>query len=115
MNDEAVAELQKAAQLSGGSPTVMANLARAYVASGKRGEAIKLLTGLKKRSNSIYSHGSEIAVIYAALGDREQALNWLEKVYEERFNPGALLRPGVDHLPSDPRFHGLVRQSGLPH
>jgi TolB-like protein/DNA-binding winged helix-turn-helix (wHTH) protein/Flp pilus assembly protein TadD len=114
MNDEAVAELQKAAELSGGSPTVLANLARAYAASGKRGEAIKLLNELKKRSNSIYSHGSEIAVIYAALGDTDQAMSWLEKGYEERFNPGVLLRPGFDPLRSDPRFEDLVRRIGLP-
>src|SRR5207237_10168351 len=68
MNDEAVAELQEAAQLSGESPTVMANLGRAYAASGKRSEAIKLLSALKTLSNSIYSHGSEIAVFYAAFG-----------------------------------------------
>jgi hypothetical protein len=110
---EAVAELQKAAQLSGGSPTVMANLARAYVASGKRGEAIKLLSGLKKRSNASYSHGSEIAVIYAALGDTDQVMNSLEKGFEERFNPGVLLRPGFDPLRSDPRFQELVRHVGL--
>ena len=115
MNDEAVAELQKAAELSGGSPTVLANLARAYSASGKRGEAIKLLNELKKRSNSIYSHGSEIAVIYAALGDTDQAMSWLEKGYEERFNPGVLLRPGFDPLRSDPRFEDLVHRIGLPH
>jgi TolB-like protein/DNA-binding winged helix-turn-helix (wHTH) protein/Tfp pilus assembly protein PilF len=114
MNDEAVAELQKAVQLSGGSPTVIANLARAYAASGKRTEAIKLLNDLKKRSNSIYSHGSEIAVIYASLGDSDQAISWLEKSYEERFNPGVLLRPGFDPLRSDPRFQDLVRRIGLP-
>jgi len=114
MNDEAVAELQKAVQLSGGSPTVMANLARAYAASGKRSGAIKLLSDLKKRSNSIYSHGSEIAVIYASLGDSDQAMSWLEKSYEERFNPGVLLRPGFDPLRSDPRFQDLVRRIGLP-
>jgi tetratricopeptide (TPR) repeat protein len=114
LNEEAVAELQKALQLSGGSPTVMANLARAYVASGKRNEALEILTDLKKRSNSKYSHGSEIAVIYAALGDTEQAMNWLEKGYQERFNPGVLLRPGFDPLRSDPRFQALVRRIGLP-
>jgi tetratricopeptide (TPR) repeat protein len=115
MNDEAIAELQKAAQLSGGSSTVLANLARAYAASGKRSEAIKLLDDLKKRSNPIYSHGSEIAVVYAALGETDQAMNWLEKGYEERFNPGVLLRPGFDPLRSDPRFEDLVRRIGLPH
>ena len=73
-----------------------------------------LLSDLKKRSNSTYSHGSEIAVIYAALGDRDQAMNWLEKGYEERFNPGVLLRPGFDPLRSDARFQDLVRRIGLP-
>jgi TolB-like protein/DNA-binding winged helix-turn-helix (wHTH) protein/Flp pilus assembly protein TadD len=114
MLDDAVAELEKATQLSGGSPTIIANLARAYAASGKRSETIKLLSDLKKRSNSIYSHGSEIAVIYAALGDTDQAMNWLEKGYQERFNPGVLLRPGFDSLRSDPRFQDLERRIGLP-
>jgi TolB-like protein/DNA-binding winged helix-turn-helix (wHTH) protein/Flp pilus assembly protein TadD len=115
MNDDAVVELQKAVQLSGGSPTCTANLARAYVATGKKSEAEKLLGNLKKRASPGYSHGSEIAVIYAALGDRDQAMNWLEKGYEERFNPGVLLRPGFDPLRSDPRFENLVRRIGLPH
>jgi TolB-like protein/DNA-binding winged helix-turn-helix (wHTH) protein/Tfp pilus assembly protein PilF len=114
MYDEAIAELQKAVQLSAGSPTCIANLARAYVASGKRSEGVKLLGDLKKRSNPGYSNASEIAMIYASLGDRDQAINWLEKGYEERFNPGVLLRPGFDPLRSDLRFQNLVRRVGLP-
>jgi TolB-like protein/DNA-binding winged helix-turn-helix (wHTH) protein/Flp pilus assembly protein TadD len=114
MYDEAVAELQKAVQLSGGSPTCIANLARAYVASGKRSEAVKLLSDLKKRSTPSYSHASEIAMIYASLGDTDQAMNWLEKGYEERFNPSVLLRPGFDPLRSDSRFQNLVHRIGLP-
>jgi hypothetical protein len=38
-------------------------------------------------------------MIYASLRDAEQAMNWLEKGYEDRFNPGVLLRPGFDPLP----------------
>ena len=112
MYDEAVAELQKAVQLSRGSPTCIANLARAYVAAGKRSEAIKLLGDLKKRSNPGYSNASEIAMIYASLGDTDQAMNWLDKGYEERFNPGVLLRPGFDPLRSDLRFQNLVHRVG---
>jgi len=114
MYDEAVAELQEAVKLSGDSPTCIANLARAYVASGKRNEAVKLLGDLKKRSNPGYSNASEIAEIYASLSDTDQAMNWLEKGYEERFNPGVLLRPGFDPLRSDSRFQNLVRRIGLP-
>jgi TolB-like protein/DNA-binding winged helix-turn-helix (wHTH) protein/Flp pilus assembly protein TadD len=114
MNDDAVAELQKAVQLSGGSPTCIANLARAYVASGKRSEAEKLLSDLRKRSTPGYSHASEIAVIYVSLGDTDQAMSWLQKGYEERFNPGVLLRPGFDPLRSNPRFQDLASRVGLP-
>ncbi|HKV61268.1 MAG TPA: winged helix-turn-helix domain-containing protein [Candidatus Acidoferrum sp.] len=114
MYPEAIAELQKAVELSRSGPTCMANLARADAASGNRSEAEKLLSDLKKRSSPGYSHGSEIAVIYASLGDANQAMNWLEKGYQERFNPGVLLRPGLDPLRSDPRFQDLVRRIGLP-
>jgi len=113
MNAEAVAEMQEAVRLSGGSPTCIANLARAYIASGKRSEAIGLLGDLKKRSTPGHSFASEISVIYASLGDADQAMSWLERGYEERFNPGVLIRPGFDPLRSDPRFESLVRRVGL--
>jgi tetratricopeptide (TPR) repeat protein len=114
MYDDAVSELQKAVQLSPDSPAFIANLARAYVASSKRSEAIKLLDELKKRSNPGYSNASEIAVIYASLGDKDQSMNWLQRGYEERFNPGVLLRPGFDPLRSDKRFQDMLRRIGLP-
>jgi TolB-like protein/DNA-binding winged helix-turn-helix (wHTH) protein/Flp pilus assembly protein TadD len=114
MYDEAVAELLKAVQLSGDSPTCIANLARAYVASGKPSVAVKLLSNLKKGSNPGHSNAAEIAMIYTSLGDTDQAMTWLEKGFEERFNPGVLLRPGFDPLRSDPRFQNLLRRIGLP-
>jgi len=113
MTDEAITELRKAVQLSGGSPTCIANLARAYAASGKPSEAAKLLSDLMKRSSPNYSYASEIAMIYASLGDTNRAMNWLEKGYDERFNPGVLLRPGFDPLRSDPRFEDLAHRVGL--
>jgi len=114
MNREAVDELQDAVKLSNGSPTCIANLARANAVSDKKSEAVKLLGDLKKRSTPGQSFASEIAVIYASLGDTDQAMNWLEKGHEERFNPGVLIRPGFDPLRSDPRFEDLVRRSGFP-
>jgi len=53
-------------------------------------------------------------MIYAALGNEDQAMTWLERGYEERFNPGVLLRPGFDPLRSNSRFQTLVRRVGLP-
>jgi TolB-like protein/DNA-binding winged helix-turn-helix (wHTH) protein/Flp pilus assembly protein TadD len=114
MFEPAVAQLQTAVQLSDGSPTCVANLGRAYAASGKKSEALQQLTELKSHSNATYSHGSEIATVYAALGDFDQAFLWLQKAFDERFNPGVLMRPGFDPLRSDPRFQQIVRRVGLP-
>src|SRR5580658_7595199 len=113
MYADAIAEMRKAVQLSAGSPTCIANLARAYVASGNKSEAVTLLNDLKRRSNPGYSNASEIAMIYASLGDTDQAMNWLEKGFDERFNPGVLLRPGFDPLRADSRFQHLLHRVGL--
>ena len=60
------------------------------------------------------SNAPEIAMVYVGLGEKDQAMNWLEKGYAERFNPWVLLRPGFDPLRSDPRFEDLLRRIGLP-
>jgi TolB-like protein/DNA-binding winged helix-turn-helix (wHTH) protein/Tfp pilus assembly protein PilF len=114
MDKDAVAELQEAVRLSGGSPICIADLARAYVASGKMNEAVKLLNDLKKRSTASFTNAPQIAMIYASMGDNDQAMHWLERAYEERFNPSILLRSGFDPLRSDPRFKDLMRRIGLP-
>jgi TolB-like protein/DNA-binding winged helix-turn-helix (wHTH) protein/Flp pilus assembly protein TadD len=115
MYEPAIEEFKRSVELSGGGCVAcVANLARAYAASGKKYEAEKLLTDLKKRSSPSASLASEIAMIYAALGDRDRAMAWLERGYDERFNPGVLTRPGFDPLRSDPRFQDLLRRIGLP-
>jgi hypothetical protein len=75
---------------------------------------VELLNDLKRSSVPGYPLAAEIAMVYTALGDKDQAITWLEKGYEERFNPGVLLRPCFDPLRSDSRFQGLVRRIGLP-
>jgi tetratricopeptide (TPR) repeat protein len=114
MIGEAIAELQKAVALSDRGPTGIANLARAYVAAGRRSDALVLLDELLKRSGPLHSYASEVAVIYTALGARDDAMAWLERAATERFNPGVLLRPGLDPLRDDARFAQLVRRVGLP-
>jgi TolB-like protein/DNA-binding winged helix-turn-helix (wHTH) protein/Flp pilus assembly protein TadD len=114
MYAQAIAELQKAIQLSGESPISTANLARAYVGMNRKADAVDLLNDLKLSSVPGYPLAAEIAMVYTALGDKDQAMRWLEKGYEERFNPGVLLRPCFDPLRSDARFKDLVRRIGLP-
>src|SRR5262249_51532500 len=106
-------ELQKAIEFSGGNPTCTSNLAYAYAVSGRRKEAVKILNDLSGQSNHSFSNASEIALIYTGLDKKDQAMAWLEKAYEERFNPSILLRPAFDPLRSDPRFQDLVHRIGL--
>ena len=73
-----------------------------------------LLSDLKTSSTPGFSHASEVAAIYASFGDKDEAMNWLEKGYAERFNPGVQIRTAFDPLRSDPRFQHLVQRVGLP-
>lgn len=114
MIDEALAEFHKAVELTGAdNPICVANLARAYAASGRKDEAEKLLTQLMKQSSGTYSHAAEIAMVYASLGQNDEAMKWLQKGYDERFNPGVLLRPGFDSIRTTPRFQALLHRVGL--
>jgi len=112
MYNEAIAELQRAIALSGDNSTFESNLAFAYAVSGKKDEAVKILNGLKNRNHN-FSNFSEIALIYAGLDEKDRAMIWLEKAYEERFNPSILKRPAFDPLRSDQRFQDLMRRVGL--
>jgi Flp pilus assembly protein TadD len=110
---EAIAELQKALELSPGSTAFRANLAYAYALSGMRDKAVTLLNDLKNQPHDAFSNAPEIALVYVGLNEKDQAMAWLEKAYAERFNPGVLMRPAFDPLRSDPRFQDLLRRIGL--
>jgi serine/threonine protein kinase/Flp pilus assembly protein TadD len=111
---EALAECQKVS-LTDKSPTTMAELARAYAMFGRRDEAQKILVDLKEVSRQRYFPSYAVATIYTGLGDKERALEWLEKAYEERCGWMAFLKvdPALDSLRSDGRFKDLLRRVGL--
>jgi len=110
--NEAIEELQKAIALSGGNKTFTSNLAYTYAVSGRKDKAKDLLADLMNPSNA-FLNPSDVALIHVGLGDKDQAMIWLEKAYQERFNPTVLLRPCFDTLRSDPRFHDLLRRIGI--
>ncbi len=116
MFDDAIAEFQKAIALSGNSPLMIAALGHAYARAGKRNEANGILDELQKLSAVRYVSSYELAAIYVALGEREQAFQRLERAYKERsFHLINLkVRPEFAPLRPDPRFRDLVRRIGLP-
>ena len=109
---EAIEEFQRAIAFSGGNKTFTSNLAYIYAISGRKDKAMDLLAGLMNPSNG-FPNASEIALVHLGLGDKDQAMVWLERAYQERFNPSILLRPCFDPLRAEPRFHDLMRRIGL--
>jgi TolB-like protein/DNA-binding winged helix-turn-helix (wHTH) protein/tetratricopeptide (TPR) repeat protein len=114
MHDEAAAQFQKAIDISGHSGVLDSSLAYVYAVLGRTEEAIKIAKGLEARRDQNPSAEANIALIYVGLGDHDQAMIWLNKGYEARFNPSILLRPAFDPLRSDARFKELLRRVGLP-
>jgi len=114
---DAASEYQKAIELSHGDTDTIAGLAHAYVGMGKRAESEKILNDLLRQSKTNYVSPYMIATIYAGLGDKNRAFEFLEKAYQERspdvpYFIKADLR--IDNLRSDPRYADLLRRMGLP-
>jgi tetratricopeptide (TPR) repeat protein len=116
MYKEAIAEIQEAINLSGGSVIWQATLGHLYARAGRRDDAIKILNELRSRSKREFVPSQAFIWIYAALGDKDQAFHWLEKAYEERSDVMTVLKEerAFDPLRSDPRFQDLLRRIGLP-
>jgi tetratricopeptide (TPR) repeat protein len=56
-----------------------------------------------------------LAILYLQAGDRDRALEWLQRAYEVRDpNVPYLRAPEWDPVRSDPRFQDLMRRVGLP-
>ena len=111
MHSEAVAEAKKAAELSGNSQS---DAYRAYALAkwGKLSEARAILTELLKSATETYVPPSNIALAYNAVGEREKALEYLEKGFSERDVRMAFLKvePQWDQLRSEPRFVDLIKR-----
>jgi len=112
---EALKEYQKACELSGDSVQDRAHQAYAFAISGHRSEAIKTLEQLNRLSKQKYVSQYLIAEIYAGLGEKDQALEWLEKACDEHATSVIFLKvePSFNDLRSDPRFQEMVRRIGL--
>src|SRR4029077_7110316 len=93
LHDEAIAEFQRAIELSGHSGAFDSNLAYVYAVSGRKGEAENIVKGLEAQPDKNSSTDANIALVYVGLGDHDRAMIWLNKAYEARFNPSILLRP----------------------
>ena len=111
-HDEAIAELTRAYELSGGkSREVMGDLGSAHALAGHRKEALEWIDRLQKLSDPRAS-AYPIATIYASLGERQEALTWLDRAFE--LHSWFLVQLDVDplfqSLRGDPHFEALVKR-----
>ena len=108
-----MALIEKSASLSGGAPHPW--LGYAYGVTGRRPEALEILARLEKLSREHYVSPQDFAVVYLGLGDKDQAMAWLEKAYAERaFELLGFSGALFDRLSDDPRFQDLRRRMRLP-
>ena len=109
--DEGIAEYERAQQLH---PDVgwLSWLVNAYARKGDRQKALQILEQIKQSSNTrILAFG--VAIGYVGLGDKNEAMNWLERSYAQKEAPLIFLirvNPLLDPLHGDPRFEALAQK-----
>ena len=115
MYPEALAAFQRARELGDNYQSIF-GLGLADAASGNRSKALQRMSELHELSKHTYVSPLPIAVIYAVLGEKDQAFEWLEKAYQERSALMVYLKVHgwFDNLRSDPRYEDLLRRVGFP-
>ena len=118
MLPEAVSTMEQTRKLAGEKtdlPMVNALLAHAYALAGRRADAQSELNVLTAIGQKRYVPPSYLAIVYLALGDKEKALEYLNRSYQDRSEQLLYLgvEPLVDPLRGDPRFDALLKQVGL--
>src|SRR6184192_2842164 len=87
-------------------------LGYAYAISGDRPKAEQMLRELEEMAKRQYVNSSAFAAIYLGLGEKEKALDWLDKAYENQESACWLLKvdPIYDSMRNEPRFQALVQK-----
>jgi tetratricopeptide (TPR) repeat protein len=94
----------------------LTDLAHAYAVAGDKPQALKLLAELQELSKRRIVDSFEFAIVYAGLGDKDRAFEFLDKGYDERPSNLESLKfePRMNPLRSDPRYQELLLRMGLP-
>jgi tetratricopeptide (TPR) repeat protein len=111
----AIAEYKAAIALSGQATSRVGSLGHAFAMAGREKEAWQTLKRLKELSPNAYTSPYHTALIYVALGEKNEAFASLEKAYDDHYWMMAFLKvdPRLDPLRPDPRFQDLLRRVGL--
>jgi eukaryotic-like serine/threonine-protein kinase len=92
-----------------------AALGYAYGKTGRKDEALKILSFAQEQRNKNGLPAQELAIIYLGLGDKSNAVSWLEKAYDDHFSLLIYLtvEPIFQELHSEPRFMAIAQRMNL--
>jgi Flp pilus assembly protein TadD len=110
--EKGIQEIQKS---YGEDPSVSPELAYVYAVEGDLRKARGILERLQSISRKVPVAAHHFALIYLGLGEKDNALSWLEKARQQRSPMMAWLKvdPRFDNVRPDPRFRAMMRKVGL--
>jgi len=114
--DDAVESIAKAMELGGATASDMTSMRQAFKSAGTRGYWTWKRDQLLKAARSRYVTAFELARVYAALGDKDRAFDFLRASADDRESAlaGIVVEPHFRGLADDPRYGVMLRRLGLP-
>jgi len=115
MYEEALADVEDGKRAMGGGTWYWSAKSRLYGMWGHQAEARLAFEKLEEINRHQQMDAGPMAWTYASMGNREEALKWLEKSYEQHSNSMTALKvdPTYDALRKEAKFHELLRRVGL--
>jgi tetratricopeptide (TPR) repeat protein len=113
--DKGIQSIRNSLAVDGVDPNLSPDLACIDAMTGKTGETRRVLTRLLALARKYPVSPGMVALVYTALDERQQALDWLEKAYERHSSMMTWLKtdPRFDRIQGEPRFQELMRRVGL--
>src|ERR1700730_1322602 len=111
----AIEEIETGLRFGPDDPLGLGFAGYVYAVAGRRADALKILRRLDELQKRRFISTISRVYVYAGLGDKDKAFEWLEKAYQERSDSLAWFRfdPESKSLRSDPRFAALMRKIGF--
>jgi adenylate cyclase len=115
MQQRGIEEMETARRDGPDDVFVLGLLGYGYAVTGRRADAFKVLQSFDEMEKHRYVSRAARVYVYAGLGDKDKAFEWLEKAYQERSDALAWFRkePESQSLRSDPRFAALMHKVGF--
>jgi pentatricopeptide repeat protein len=112
MDSEGLAKVRRAYETSGACAR---DLAYAYVKVGQPEEARKILNSMLEAGTEKRVSPVDVAGVYSVLGEKDKAIEWLERAYNERsfYLPLSNIDFVFDNVRNDPRYQALIKKIGL--